>query len=525
LVIAVGVALSALALYARWEFFTVAGGLWRDEVNSVNVACEARWEQFREATRYDSFALLWQGLTRLWAGLGFCDDDRAWRILGLLLGIGQVASLWVAARQIGIVAPFWSLLLYGANAVAVTYGSSVRGYGLGALAVSLTFAFTVSFVRTESLRAWCFATIASLAAVQVYLPNGVVAAAVHGVAALVFLLRRRSKQALAILSSTGISALSLLANRDWIEYAFKVGSIEQRELAWRSVLEGWSEVFGAPPLLLWTWTAGVPVLLALPLVQRRTIPAAAELPPWFAAASSCAVWIAYSLYLHSVARLGGLPWYYLAPAAVLALAADLACAQSLRERPQLATVCCGVLVALGLAISVPLRSSVRMHLTNVDRLAKLVTESADEMDFVLVTPWYAGITFQRYYGGQAPWNTVPPLDEHRYHLHLQIRTRMQEGDAAVEPVIRQIEATLRRGGKVWLVGVPALPDENEPPPTVPGNPGPRASAGRYLDAWEKQVALFLYQHARDARIVRHPDSLPVSPHERLSLMRLEGWRD
>src|SRR5437899_633264 len=55
--------------------------------------------------------------------------------------------------------------------------------------------------------------------------------------------------------------------------------------------------------------------------------------------------------------------------------------------------------------------------TNVDLLAASLGERAAKDDLIVVTPWYMGITFERYYRGAAPWKTVPPLESHSFHRY------------------------------------------------------------------------------------------------------------
>ncbi len=519
-----GVALTLAAVLWRWRFVTAAGGLWRDETNTLNVACEPTWEAFRTAARYDSFALLWQFLMRAWAWLAGCESDLAWRWLGFALGVAQLAGLWVAARALGIAAPLCSLLLYGWNPAAITYGSSVRGYGLGAALVCVSLAATLRFAATGSRGAWGAAALASLAAAQTYLPNGVLLAAAHGMVGFSLLLAGHRRRAAATATCTLLAAASLAANADWIAYAVAVGGVEQREVAWQSVCGGWQEAATAGMRVLAALWAAALVLLAASPVWARTRAGAAWFTGALPLALAVAAFLSYSLYLHSVAKLGGLPWYYLAALAMLALCADLALTRVTATKAA-TTAACAVVGLYALALLPSTWHAAHLRMTNVDQLAALVGQQAGERDFVLVTPWYAGISFQRYYRGAAAWQTVPPLPDHRYHLHLEIRVLMQQGDAAIAPLLERVKSTLRAGGTVWLVGVPKLPPEGEPAPSLPPAGAGRASAGPYLEAWEQQLALFLFEHAEQAHVLRVPETVPVSNHERLSLMRLRGWRD
>ncbi len=90
---------------------------------------------------------------------------------------------------------------------------------------------------------------------------------------------------------------------------------------------------------------------------------------------------------------------------------------------------------------------------------------------VLQDPW-EGITFNRYYRGQAQWLTVPPIDSHEVHrIDLVIREMRQPG--AMIPALRAILNTLASGQHVWLVGsIPIERSKDAPPGPTPLPPPP-----------------------------------------------------
>ena len=50
----------------------------------------------------------------------------------------------------------------------------------------------------------------------------------------------------------------------------------------------------------------------------------------------------------------------------------------------------------------------RVRFTNIDLVAARLNKLVAKEDFVIVTPWYYGISFERYYRGPGDWVTVPP---------------------------------------------------------------------------------------------------------------------
>src|SRR6187402_1682840 len=93
-----GVAMTVAACYLHVRFLLHAGGLWRDEVVSFNVATQSTIGALHEALRYDSFPGLFHLTLRGWLGLGLGGSDLAIRMLGLVIGVGLLGAFWWNAR-------------------------------------------------------------------------------------------------------------------------------------------------------------------------------------------------------------------------------------------------------------------------------------------------------------------------------------------------------------------------------------------------------------------------------------------
>src|SRR5262249_28197817 len=144
--------------------------------------------------------------------------------------------------------------------------------------------------------------------------------------------------------------------------------------------------------------------------------------------------------------------------------------------------------------------AVAIRMTTLDLAAQEIEKSGRRDDLVVVFPWVCGISFDRYYRGPAPWMTLPDIADHRFHLHALVRAKMELGEAAVAPDLARVEATLRGGGRVWIVGQPAAPNPGASRPPL-GSPTELGSAGRYLDRWELQLGELLERHAASGRRV------------------------
>src|SRR6185503_8589409 len=117
--------LSLAAVGLGMRFAVAAGGLWRDEVSTLNLALRPTYRQVIESLHYDSAPALYPTLLRLWLGAGFGDQDAALRLLGVLLTGAAVIAVWLAARGLGVRAPLLALSLFAAHGLVVQTVSSV----------------------------------------------------------------------------------------------------------------------------------------------------------------------------------------------------------------------------------------------------------------------------------------------------------------------------------------------------------------------------------------------------------------
>jgi hypothetical protein len=163
--------------------------------------------------------------------------------------------------------------------------------------------------------------------------------------------------------------------------------------------------------------------------------------------------------------------------------------------------------------------------TDVDLLARQVTRSAAPEDLVVVNPWYEGVSFQRYYAGSARWLTLPDIADHRVHRYDLLKSRLASRDPLGD-VLDSVEATLRSGHRVWLVGGAQWPRPGEEVTVLP--PAPASPEGwhdrPYVLSWSRQLGSFLQGHAAQIATVAVPVSGPVSDLEDLPLVVVNGWR-
>ncbi len=524
-----GVAVAAIAaiLFLHLSFLGHAGALWRDEANSVNLASMSPRE-FGENLQFDSFPVFWFAVLRAWIALGPGSSDLGLRILGLLLGVGVLASLIWNSRRFWSAPPLIGMALLGCSAAVIAYGDSVRGYGLGMLTGLLSLGALFALANRPGPRTLAFAAVSSLLSVHaLYYNAAIVLAGCAGGAALA--LKRKEPRTVVLMGATGlVTALSLLVYAGTIRSQQSWNFLVKRDVGlawiWTKFVEATSSTAPAFP---WIWVASAALALsvaALVLLRPSAgIPEARRDAVLFCGVALATGVLAYVAFLLKLSYLMQ-PWYFLALLALVGSTVDgiLVPAEGSASLRLSRAAAAAVLVGLSFRGT---WSMTHVRKTNLDRVAATLRAEAGATDFIVVSPWYCGIPFARYYDGPAAWATLPPLNEHRVHRYDLLTHAMKDPDA-MAPVLARIESTLRSGGRVFWVGGLSVPPEGTLPPRLP--PPEQAawgwSEGPYYEGWTLQAGHLLQSRAARAQRVIVQNDGPVSPFEDLPVTRIEGWR-
>ena len=521
---------TAAILWLHLYFLGHAGGLWRDEVNLVNLSARHSFS----AMAQDSFPVLMPLLVRCWSAIGLAQNDFNLRILGTLIGLGIPAALWLAAWS-SRRPPLFSLALFGLNLTVIIYGDSLRAYGLGSLFIVLTAAAAWNFLKKTSwLRAGILA-LAAILSVQALYPNAVFFAAICFGAWAVCGWRKDFRAAGKIFLVALIAAASLLPY--WtILSALPASAISERTgFSLPIVLNNIFNVIEFPrPACAWVWEFLVLAVFGFggaALFPRAKKPAATakeispEDLPVFAGVTLFAALIGFTGFLW-FAAVPTQPWYFLPLAALVAVCLDFGLPLlSLNRlcRTAFLTLAAGIAV-----LAVPIaHQNLDWRFTNVDVLARQVAQAAAPQDFVIVTPWFCGVSFDRYFKSATPWQTVPPLADHSTHRYDLFRDQMKTPDA-LRPELNQIAATLQAGHRVWVVGEMDIPKSGTPSPeNLP--PAPLKNSGwsdvPYFQNWTKQAAWFLENHSAQFERVDTDTNDNVNFNEDLQVFVAQGWRN
>jgi hypothetical protein len=528
-VLAAAISLAAVFLHAA--FLINAGGLWRDEVNTVNLAARGNLGQMAK----DSFPVQMPLLMRGWLALGWSGTDLNLRLLGMLIGLGILAALWLAAWIVKSSPPVLGLALFGLNATVITYGDSLRPFGLGTLWVVLLLAAMWALVRKPSWRRTAVCAAAAALSVQALFQNALFVAAT-ALGGWVVCWRRGAWPAAAkILLVSLLAAASLFpywSNVAHLATASATSGVSTLRTHFHSdaALASLASASGFPfPSYFWVWGLLALTIMVFGGTAWRTSSAAPEShgkiedsdAPVFCAMTLLIALGGFAGFLWWAA-LRTQPWYFLPLLGLAATCIELGL-PTLRRYLRGAVL---LFLTLTACLAVPAAwHAVHVRFTNVDEVARRLNAEAAPEDFVLVIPWNRGISFARYFRARTPWETVPPLSDHTTHRYdlLQQQTKAK---GVMRPVFEQITAALQTGHRVWLVGTVDIPNAAA---SVPEDldPPPRKytgwSAGPYVRQWTEQVAQFLRNHSRQIEGKPLAGNQPINANEELQLWVAAGW--
>jgi hypothetical protein len=492
--------ITAAAIALHFYYWLHIGGLWRDEANLVHLSGT---HSLGEMER-DSFPLFMPFLLHAWlaAGLG---SDLALRLLGLLVGLGILAALWVSTWKIRRSPPLLGLALFALNSSVVFWGDSIRAYGLGSLMGALLTASAFMFLQKPSGARAVWLVALAILSVQVLYHNAVLVAAICFGAWAVCWRRRDKRAALQVFAAAALSAASLLVYaKNFLFLASKSGSLRTGVKLPR-FFASYGDTLGYPfSGYLYAWgllyliivfCAGAGLWRSLRTPSKTGGQASDDLTLFAAVTLTLAV-VGFPLFFWRT-QLPMQSWYVLPfmASAVVCFDAALPVFRGLSRAAFF-----GFVAATAL-ISVPTTGRLlNSHFSNVNLYAKQLASVAAPKDYIVVEPWVYGVTFDYYFKGPTPWQTLPPLSDHATHHFDMVQSQMQNTNA-IAPVLQQIAGTLQSGHRVWILAPkgwihPPGPG-TKPPATLPPAPLPDTGWAEepYGKVWAAQTVCFIADHS------------------------------
>jgi hypothetical protein len=514
-----------LATYLHVLFLLNAGGLWRDEADLVHLSLLPSVSEVWQNLPHDSCPILMHLVVRSWstaASLG--NTDPGLRVLGLYVGLFLLLAFWFASWTMRKGAPLLAVTLAGLNVTIVRAGDSLRAYGLGSALGVLMLAVIWRLTCRPSLAAFSCAVAVAVLSVQSLYQNAFLLFAACCGGFMLCAVERRWRDTLPIFAVGLATAVSLLpyiplivGAQDWY-IIMKIGFRFSR---------GWKQLAvatGSPlTVFTWIWVAlwigALAATICVFFWRWDRLPDRVRGLILFAGTSFVVGAAGYAFFL-KLTEYPTQAWNYAPLMAFSAACLDAVFFTAWRWARSAAMIFAALTISTTLLFGLP---AVKCRQTNVDLIAAdLCTEVAPN-DYVIVYPWYCGVTFKRYYRGAAPWTTLPPLEDYTLQRYDLLKAKMQAKDP-IAPVIGRITSTLQPGNRVWLVG--NIPFSQEPLPEI--HPAPNNPWGwfdpPYSFYWGVQVTQFLAAHCQRSAVVMPPSTNCVNPSENLAVFVMTEWK-
>jgi hypothetical protein len=511
------------AVYLHALFFLNAGGLWRDEVDLVNLSLLPSFSQVWQNLLHDSCPILMHLAVRAWSAASVGNTDPGLRVLGLYVGLFLLVAFWLASWTMRNGAPLLAVTLAGLNVMIIRAGDSLRGYGLGSAFAVLMLVVIWRLTCRPSLAVFSCAVAVAVLSVQSLYQNAFLLFAACCGGFILCAVERRWRDILPIFAVGVAAAVSLLPYIPLIARAhwYVIYKVDFRfSYAWK----GLSEATGSPLTgFTWVWVAlwiGVLAATISVLFWRRDgLPDRVRGLILFAGTSLVLGAAGYAFFL-KLAEYPPQPWHYVPLMAFSAVCLDAMFFAVWRWARPAAMILAALTISATFLFELP---AVKCRQTNVDLIAARLSTKVAPNDYVIVHPWYFAVTFQRYYKGAAPWTTLPPLEDYTLQRYDLFKAKMETKDP-IAPVIDRITSTLQLGDRVWLVG--NMPFTQEPVPEIlpaPNNPWGWFNVP-YSFYWGVQVTQFLSAHCRRVAMEMAPSTNCINTVENLPVVALAEWK-
>lgn len=519
-----------------------AGPLWRDEVNTINVAQMPSLTALWQSMPFESFPPLWPLLLRGFGLLGLIGSDASIRVAGLFVGLLFLASLWLGIRCLGGRAPILSIALLGCLPAFLFTVSSNRAYGLASCL--LVFSFGTIWRLVEQL-SWKRALTAGLTCLLfahcVYYDVLFLAAMLAG-GALVALRERKWRTLVALTLIGAVSAGSMIIylpviHRGTAYVPMMQWPFFQFSTLWNKLREAVtarsSAELGPNGPEIWIWLGLIGCGLAAALWSQRKIaqPQATTASPAGRRHANLAIFCIVAMILGVVFNFVFLfrlhyvtqKWYYVEMLCLCAIALDGLLGVSRPALRPWGWLRIGFMVLMMAWGAKPVWTEAHTRRSNVDLVAVMLEKTASKSDLIVVVSAFEGISFNQYYHGQTHWVTTPPVNSHqicRNDLIFEKMNAQLNDQEPMRPVLNEMARTLLAGNNVWIVGNMGY----QRPKPSPKSGLPAEWSGTHIEYWNGQVWECLKSHARRAQVFETPTGGPVSCLEDEPLIQFSGYR-
>jgi hypothetical protein len=464
--------------------------------------------------------------------MGLGASDSLIRLYGFLVGTSILGALWLNARLMGYRIPLLSLALFGLSPLTLQIGDSIRPYGLGVFFIILTFGLIWKVIVKPSFWRILAATLVAMLSVQCFFQNAYLLLAIC-VGGLAITLHHKSWRKSLLLFGIGlVAAISLLpywnairVARDWAQLTQNPSRLWEFGLVFfRAFGYSGETVFYSLTNILFLFWIGIVIMsisIAIHSYYHRLKEGVTDRTKDITLYSVTAM-LTGMIALIILLRKTGFStqsWHFFPGIALVAVSLDtIIGTKYLSSMKRIVITTLIVILSVGSAWK-----KAHTRQTNIDLICTYLAKSISKGDMIIVHPWYCGITFQRYYRGDIPWVTLPPIQDYTLTRYDLFKEQMILPDP-IQPVLSEIAKTLQSGNQVWLVGNLPQPGEGQSPRSLP--PAPNAycgwRSGPYYHNWGKRARHLIQTHITDHEYLAISPKIPIL--ENLSLEVVRGWR-
>lgn len=522
------VLITAAAAALHFYYWHHMGGLWRDEVNLVNLSAR----HSLAAMEKDSFPILMPLAVHAWIAGGLGNSTLHLRVIGLLVGLGTLAALWLSAWKVRRSPPLAGLVLLGLNSTALYFGDSLRAYGLGSVFAIVLTASAFFYLQKPSTRRAAWLALWAILSVQVLYHNAVLVAAICLGAWAVCWKRSDRRSAFHILCVAVLAAASLLPYLHIFIQSGGAGAVFRTGVKLRRFFWSYEDTLGYPFsgfIYVWALLGLIIIASAVAHLLRHRRAAEAGAPGMegdfslFAAVTLILAVVGFPVFFWR-AQMPMQSWYLLPFMACAVVCFDLA----LPVFPGLLRgTFFGLVAGTAVASTLTTGNLETRRFSDVDLYARELAHDAAPRDYIVVSPWTCGITFGYYFKGATPWDTIPPVSDHSVH-RVDLVLDAMENTNAMTPVFQHIAETLESGHRVWFlttVGT-VIPAPGAPAPASLPPPPLKFygwSESPYSAVWTAQTLQLISDHSLKFRQYKF-SSLTGYVTENMNLFVANGWR-
>jgi hypothetical protein len=537
----------ALAVGVHVTILFHRGGLWRDEVSTLNIASHRTLSEMLEGLKFNTLPIA-VPLALFTAGKVFgpsAATDSVAITVFFCIGIAT-PLLWAAfSNRVRRLDPFVLVLLQGANVTIAQWGDTVRAYGLGVLSLNLLFFSLLRFEFKDDRASRCMVLGSFLLAIHACYQGWPLSAILMLACAAIIFFCSASPGRLwsiaflfCVLLFGGITAIPYLGVLAKTAEVHKI--LQTPELSAFGVLSRFIEIM---------WQSGGAFIAASLVALGGGAWIFCRLPPkpdrgtrdenlrsstgrfaiTIAAAAAICGLMVYCWQI-TLAAYVPYPWHFVLLLSFLTfpLSFALPIAVPLLLHRNLVAAVLLVIAVAQLPRTFP---NLEKGFTNVPRIAGYLQNEADAGDMLLVTPWEWGISMAHHYKdeGRTAWQTVPTISDNstnRFDLAAAWMSK-PKFSGLTDQQQSQIAEVLENGRSVWVIGQLSIANDGRELLILPPAPTPQWGwrNGPYYEVWSRNLHTVLARSATHAAVIEEAMGRPgdYQPYEYAGLYKF--WRD